>query len=353
MKTSRLAVEYTTRFCFACGQENPIGLRLKPIHDGDQVIADFTPGRFHQGWNDAIHGGILFTLLDELAFYAILCKGVEFAVTGKSEVKFKKIAPVSEPLRASARVTKLTRRLVEVRALLAHSDDSVIAEGDFLYYVMRHSNRAILWDMDGVIADTGPIHFAAWEETFARSGIRFTEEDFSRLFGARNDFIVRSMIDDNLSAEDVTSIACDKDEVFRRRAAGNIKPLPGAVSLLESIRKGNFRLGLVSSAPVENIELVLGELGLEGVFDCIVCGRDVSESKPSPQICLTAAERLGLKPGDCLVIEDSPLGVKAARAAGMRCLAVASTRPPQELEEADRVVDSLENLDLITLLIRV
>ena len=353
MEISRLDVEYTPRFCFACGQENPIGLKLKPVHDGDQVIADFTPGQFHQGWNDAIHGGILYTLLDELAFYAILCNGVEFAVTGKSEVKFKKIASVSEPLRASARVTKLTRRLVEVRALLTLDDSSVIAEGDFLYYVMRHSNRAILWDMDGVIADTGPIHFAAWEETFARSGIRFTEEDFSRLFGARNDFIVRSVIDDNLSAEDVTAIAGDKEEAFRRKAAGNIRPLPGAVSLLDSIRKGNFRLGLVSSAPIENIELVLGELGLEGVFDCIVCGRDVSESKPSPQICLTAAERLGLTPGDCLVIEDSPLGVKAARAAGMRCLAVASTRPPQELEEADRVVDSLENLDLITLLTRV
>lgn len=352
MEIPRLDVEYTTRFCFACGQENPIGLKLKPVHDGDKVIADFTPGRFHQGWDDAIHGGILYTLLDELAFYSILCNGVEFAVTGKSEVKFKKVAPVNEPLQASARVTKLTSRLVEVRSLLTIDDSTVIAEGDFLYYVLRRSNRAVLWDMDGVIADTGPLHLAAWEETFARKGIRFTEEDFTRLFGARNDFIIRDVMDDNLSAEDMASIAADKEESFRRIATGNIRPLPGSVRLLDSIKKGNFKLGLISSAPRENIDMVMGELGLEGMFDCIVCGREVSESKPSPEICLTAAERLGLTPDDCLVIEDSPLGIRAAKAAGMRCLAVASTRPPQELEEADRVVDSLENLDLITLLIR-
>lgn len=353
MEIPRLDVEYITRFCFACGQENPIGLKLRPVHDGDKVTADFTPGQFHQGWNDATHGGILYTLLDELAFYAILCNGVAFAVTGKSEVKFKKVAPVNEPLLASARVTKLTRRLVEVRALLTLHDSTVVAEGDFLYYVLRRSNRAVLWDMDGVIADTGPLHFAAWEETFAKRGIRFTDEDFTRLFGARNDFIVRSVMGSELSAEDATIIARDKEESFRRKAPGNLRALPGALKLLDSIRKGNFRVGLVSSAPRENIELVLSDLGLEGLFDCIAYGREVSESKPSPQICLLAAERLGLAPDDCLVIEDSPLGIKTAKAAGMRCLAVASTRPRQELEEADRVVDSLEDVDLITLLTRV
>ncbi|MFU8796152.1 MAG: HAD-IA family hydrolase, partial [Dehalococcoidia bacterium] len=341
------------KFCFACGQENPIGLKLRPVHDGDEVTADFTPGQFHQGWDDATHGGILYTLLDELAFYAILCKGVDFAVTGRSDVKFRKVAPVNEPLRASARVIKLTRRLVEARALLTLRDGTVIAEGDFLYYVLKLSRRAVLWDMDGVIADTAALHLAAWQETFARRGIRFTDEDFAGLFGARNDLIIRTVMDDELSPEDVRAIARDKEETFRTRATGKISPFPGAVRLLDAVRKGGFRQGLISSAPRENIEMVLGELGLEGLFDCILCGKEVTESKPSPQICLTAAERLGLTPEDCLVIEDSPLGVKAAKTAGMRCLAVASTRPRQELGEADRVVDSLEDVDLITLLIRV
>jgi beta-phosphoglucomutase-like phosphatase (HAD superfamily) len=99
--------------------------------------------------------------------------------------------------------------------------------------------------------------------------------------------------------------------------------------------------------------LVIGELNLEGVFDCIVYGKEVTESKPSPQIFLLAADKLEAEPKDCIVIEDSPFGVKAAKAAGMRCLAVANTHPKQELKEADKVVDSLEDVDLITLVQRV
>jgi len=99
--------------------------------------------------------------------------------------------------------------------------------------------------------------------------------------------------------------------------------------------------------------LVNGELDLGGFFDGIVWGSEVSESKPSPQIYLLTAKRLGAEPKDCIVIEDSPLGVRAAKAAGMRCLAVTNTQLRQALEEADKVVDSLEDVDLITLIMRV
>lgn len=353
MEIPRLDIEYTTRFCFACGQENAIGLKLKPVHDGEKVTAEFTPRQFHQGWKDAIHGGILYTLLDEVAAYAMLCHGVEFGVTAKSEIRFKQAAPANKPIRASGWVTKLTRRLVEAQAALTLHDDTVIAEGDFLFYVWRQSRRAVLWDMDGVIVDSGPLHFAAWQEAFAKRGIAFTRESFAGLFGARNDFIIRSIMGTNLPAENIRILAQEKEERFRRKATGSIKPFPGVIRLLNSIKKGNFKLGLVSSAPKENIDLVIGELRLEPVFDCIVFGREVSESKPSPQAYLLAAQKLEVSPNDCLVIEDSPLGIKAAKTAGMKCLAIANTHPRQQLKEADKVVDSLEDVDLITLLIRV
>jgi beta-phosphoglucomutase len=145
----------------------------------------------------------------------------------------------------------------------------------------------------------------------------------------------------------------EKEQKFRRKATGNIKPFTGAVRLLNAIKKGNFKLGLVSSTPRENIDLVLSELNLEGMFDCIVFGQEVSESKPSPQIYLLAARGLEVTPNDCLVIEDSPLGVKAAKTAGMKCLAIANTHPRQKLQEADKVADSVEDVDLITLLTRI
>jgi HAD superfamily hydrolase (TIGR01509 family) len=353
MEIPRLDVEYTARLCFACSQENPIGLKLKPVHDGEKVIAEFTPGKFHQGWNGVVHGGILYTLLDEVTAYAMLCHGVEFGVTAKSEIKFKQVAPINEPIQASAWVTKLTKRLVEAKGVLTLKDNTVIVDGDFLFYVWRQSEKTVLWDMDGVIADSYSFHFAAWQETFAKREIKFTKEDFTKLFGARNDFIIGSIMGKELSERDVKIMVQEKEEKFRQKAKGHIRPFPGAIRLLNAIKKGNFKLGLVSSAPRENIDLILSELNLEGIFDCIVFGQEVYESKPGSQIYLLAAEKLEVKPNDCLVIEDSPLGLKAAKTAGMKCLAIANTHPRQKLEEADKVFDSLENVDLITLLMRV
>jgi beta-phosphoglucomutase family hydrolase len=353
MEIPKVDVEYTARFCFACSQENPIGLKLKPVQDGEKVTAGFTAGKFHQGWDNVVHGGILYTLLDEVTAYAMLCHGIEFGLTAKSEIRFKQVAPINEPILASAWVTKLTKRLVETKGVLTLKDNTVIVDGNFLFYILRQSKKTILWDMDGVIADSYPFHFAAWQETFAKRGIKFTKEDFTKLFGTRNDFIARSVIGREQPQKDVKIVVQEKEENFRRKATGSIKPFPGAVRLLNSLKKGNFKLGLASSAPKENIDLVFREFNLTGIFDCIVFGQEVSESKPSPQIYLLAAKKLKVAPKDCVVIEDSPMGVKAAKTAGMKCLAIANTHSRQEFEEADRIADSLENVDLITLLTRV
>jgi beta-phosphoglucomutase family hydrolase len=353
MEIPRLNAEYTARLCFACSPENPIGLKLKPVYDGEKVTAEFTAGKFHQGWNDVVHGGILYTLLDEVNAYAMLCHGIEFGVTAKSEIRFKQVAPINEPLQASAWVIKLTKRLMETKGVLTLKDNTVIADGDFLFYILRQSKKTILWDMDGVIVDSSSFHFAAWQEAFAERGIKFARQDFTKLFGTRNDFIIGRIMGRELPERDVKIMVREKEEIFRREATGNIKSFPGAVKLLNAIKRGNFKLGLVSSAPKENIDLVLRELNLNGIFDCVVFGQEVSESKPSPQIYLLAARKLEVAPSDCVVIEDSPLGVKAAKTAGMKCLAITNSHPRQELKEADKVVDSLENVDLITLLTRV
>jgi HAD superfamily hydrolase (TIGR01509 family) len=353
MEMPKLDVENTARFCFACSQDNPIGLKLKPVQDGDKVTAEFTAGKFHQGWDNVIHGGILYTLLDEVTAYAMLCHGIELGVTAKSEIRFKQVAPINEPIKASAWITKLTKRLVETKGVLTLKDDTIIVDGTFLFYVLRWSKATLLWDMDGVIADSYSLHFAAWQETFAKRGIKFTKAAFSKLFGTRNDYIVRTIIGRELPSKDIKIIVEEKEENFRRKATGNIKPFPGALGLLHAIKKGNFKLGLVSSAPKDNIDLILRECNLKDIFSCFVFGQEVSESKPSPEIYLLAAEKLESLPNDCIVIEDSPLGVKAAKTAGMKCLAITNTHPRQKLEEADKIVDSLENVDLITLLIRI
>jgi beta-phosphoglucomutase len=353
MEMPRIDVDCTAQFCFACSQKNPIGLKLKPVQDGEKVIAEFTAGKFHQGWDNIIHGGILYTLLDEVTAYAMLCRGIELGVTAKSEIRFKQLAPINEPIQASAWVTRLTKRLVEVRGELTLGDGTVIVEGRFLFCVLRQSKKTVLWDMDGVIWDSYPFHFNAWQEVFIRRSVEFTEADFAGLFGSRNDAVIGSVMGKELPQKNVRTMLREKEEAFRRRATGRIKPFPGVMELLHALKKGSFRLGLVSSAPTENIYFALSELDLAGTFDCIVSGQDVSESKPSPQIYLLAAEKLGTVPSDCVVIEDSPQGVKAAKTARMKCLAVANTHHQRELQEADTAVDSLEDVDLITLLMRI
>jgi len=203
-------------------------------------------------------------------------------------------------------------------------------------------SKAVIWDMDGVIADTAPYHLKAWQEVFRERGVNFTEEDFRRNFGQRNDTIIRNTLGEDISQSEIDVIASDKERNFRHRVRQNIKPLPGAIKLITSLKEHGFSVALASSAPMENIQLVIRGLGIESSFQAIVSGREVTEGKPSPQGFLLAAERLGVEPGDCIVIEDAIAGVTAAKRAGMYCLAVTNTHPRRNLVEADLIVDTLE-----------
>lgn len=205
-------------------------------------------------------------------------------------------------------------------------------------------SRAVIWDMDGVIADTAPYHFRAWHEVFQKRGVDFTEADFRRNFGQRNDTIIRNTLGAQTSRGEVEAIAMEKEETFHRVLGQNIKPHPGAVRLIKSLREHGFKIALASSAPIENIQRVTGSLGIYDYFDSIVTGRDVAEGKPSPQGFLLAAQKLGVEPGDCVVIEDAIAGVAAAKRAGMHCIAVTNTHPRERLAEADLVVDTLERV---------
>ena len=347
-KQSLDEVDYTSGYCFACGQNNPIGLKLKFLYEGEGVKSEFLPQRVHEGWHGFVHGGILYTILDEANAYAILRHGLD-CVTGVSETKFRHPAPIGEPIQISSQVITRTHRAARAKAVLTLKDGTVIAETNSLFYIVGKTKTAIIWDMDGVIVDSAPFHFAAWEEVFSRRGAKFTREDFTRLFGSRNDFIIRNVLGRDVPQKDIESIAGEKERKFRARIKGEAALLPG-VSRLLTILKGNLKMALATSAPQENIDLILGELNIGECFDCVVSGHEVAESKPSPEIYSLAARRLGADPRNCIVIEDSPLGIKAALAAGMKCLAVSNSHPEQDLAEASAVVNTLEGIGPTTLI---
>jgi len=209
--------------------------------------------------------------------------------------------------------------------------------------------EAVLWDLDGVLVDTARFHYQAWCQLLSELSRGLSEEEFRRTFGLRNDLILRDMLGE-VSAEEVKRLSERKEALFRQHAAGRVTPLPGAVELVRHGRDGGRRTALVTSTPRANIDFVLEQVGLTGAFDTIVAAEDVLRGKPDPEGFLLAAHRLGVAPERCLVIEDAPGGIEAARRAGMRSLAVTNTRPRKELTAADAVVDSLNDAAALAML---
>jgi beta-phosphoglucomutase family hydrolase len=202
------------------------------------------------------------------------------------------------------------------------------------------ARTAVLFDLDGVIVDSRPQHLAAWHE-FARSeGITHDSDYFTRTFGLRNDAIIGGLLAD-ISSDDLRRLAARKEELFRSLARGNLEALPGVRELLDWLDERGAPKAIVTSTPRSNLDLVLETLELAGRFDALVAEEDAAKGKPDPEGFLVAARRLGVPPERCIVIEDAPAGLQAAKAGGMRAIGVTTTHPAAELHDAGLVVDSL------------
>jgi beta-phosphoglucomutase family hydrolase len=201
---------------------------------------------------------------------------------------------------------------------------------------------AVLWDLDGVLVDSTRFHYEAYRKLLAECGREIGFDEFRNLIGLRNEAILRRLLGELPPAE-VERLAQRKEELFRELIAGKVEALPGAAGLVRRLHEGGVPMAIVSSTPRANIELILGSLGLAEAFAVVVGAEDARRGKPHPEGFLAAAERLGVPPGDCVVLEDAPEGIEGAKAAGMRCIGVATTRPPERLSEADLVVERLDD----------
>jgi beta-phosphoglucomutase len=206
--------------------------------------------------------------------------------------------------------------------------------------------EAVLWDMDGVIADTMQYHYSAWRDILKTMGITVTLEQFRPLFGQRHDNIIRYALGNNLTHEQIEALSDKKQALYRERVSKDIRPLPGAVELIKSLNQNKIKIALASSATPENVEVIVQGLKIEKYFQAFVNGTEVAEGKPSPLIFLLAAKKLGVPPVNCVVLEDAVAGVSAAKEGGMKCVAVTNSLPREKLSKADLIVDSLAEVDL-------
>ncbi len=209
--------------------------------------------------------------------------------------------------------------------------------------------RAAIWDVDGTLVDTAELHFQAWQEVCREQGRDFTRADFAATFGRRNPEIIAHLFGERFTPRQVEEFGDRKEILYRAAARKGVTLLPGAGDLLAGLHREGIRQAIGSSAPHANLELILELTGIRRFMDAVVGSEDTTRGKPDPQVFLLAAERLGVEPSRCVVFEDAVAGVQAARAGGMRCVAVrfVAHHPEEKLREAgaDRVVQTLAELD--------
>ena len=199
--------------------------------------------------------------------------------------------------------------------------------------------------MDGVLADSEHWHVKVENEILKESGVELTEKDFERYKGVTENFFWNDLIKRHNITTTYFDLVKKKRDLFLNIADG-IESFEGVRELLSTLKSKGFQMAVASSSDGLIVDYILMRLGIKDCFDKIVSGDQVVNGKPAPDIFIKAAERMNLKPSDCLVVEDSINGILAAKAAGMRCVAVTNSFPGNKLSNADLVVDSLKNLDL-------
>lgn len=204
-----------------------------------------------------------------------------------------------------------------------------------------HLPRAVLWDLDGTLIDTAPVHWRVWKEILAPEGVDLTWELFAPTFGQRNDTSLRIWLKRDLTNAEIERISSKKEALYREAIrAYPLEMLPGASDCLAKLRAAGWRQALATMTWRENLEAIFAARDFSGCFEAIVTADDVKLGKPDPEVFLLAAQRLDVLPERCIVVEDASAGIEAARRGGMRSIGIGA----QTLLLADRVALKLVDL---------
>ncbi len=201
--------------------------------------------------------------------------------------------------------------------------------------------KGVIFDMDGTLIESTEADYLAWKRLFADYQKPLSYEDYFPLLGAKSAVVVQSRL---LLNEEQTKFALAKKlKYFTEIISQNgIQPVPFAVKLLQQLQQYDLKIALATSSRRKKVKMVLKLTGLLPYFEVIVTGEEVSIGKPAPDIFLMAAKKLDLTPSECLVIEDAINGIKAAKNAGMKCIAITTTHSAEMLQEADLIIETYE-----------
>ena len=197
--------------------------------------------------------------------------------------------------------------------------------------------------MDGVLIDTYDFHFQAWSSVLDNYQVPFSQDDFRKIFGVKNERAIKTLLGEDVSPERIQEIEQKKEAAFRKAVQNRAELLPGVEAWLDGLKQMHILQAIATSAPPQNVEALMEQTHIRPYFETIVTSGHLP-GKPDPAVFLEAASRLEVPPEGCLVIEDAIAGVQAAKSAGMKCIAVTTTNPPEKLAAADWVVENLTQL---------
>ncbi|MBN1074250.1 HAD family phosphatase [Clostridium botulinum] len=211
--------------------------------------------------------------------------------------------------------------------------------------------RAFIFDMDGVIIDSEPIHRQVHGEIMNTLGINISKGELALYAGATNEYIFTKLKERYGIKKSVSELMDYKSKlIINKVKEESLEPINGIRELLNALRKNNIKIAIGSSSPRSLIEAVIDKFNLHSAFDCIVSGEEVERSKPYPDVYIEVRKKLGINPEKCIVVEDSHNGVQAAKSAGMKCIGFNNVNSGnQDLSKADVRVDTIRKIDIYNL----
>ena len=205
-------------------------------------------------------------------------------------------------------------------------------------------NKAVIFDMDGVLVDNNPWHIKAWMTFCKRHSVHMTVEEITSHFGNTNDDYLNFLFRHKLSLTEINVYGGEKEEIYREIYRGQIVPLNGLLDILDLLDEEGYLIGLATSAPAKNVDFTLDGLGIKKRFNVIVDATSIKKGKPDPEIYLLASKRLGVMPSRCIVFEDSVHGIQAAVSAGMHAIGVLTTQTKENLAKAHHLINDFSEI---------
>ncbi|GAA4436070.1 HAD family hydrolase [Ravibacter arvi] len=205
---------------------------------------------------------------------------------------------------------------------------------------------AAIFDMDGVICHTNPYHSEAFRIFFSRRGFIPTDAEFAEhMFGKSNSYILSHFLKRTIKGDELKALEEEKEGLFREIYRDKVTPLPGLIDFFYDLKACGFKLGVATSAPFANLDMILKALGITGLFESMLASEDVIYHKPDPEVYLKSASNLGVSPDCCVVFEDSFSGITAATGTGAKVVGILTSHQPAELPPCQLYVPDYTTLN--------